>query len=253
MSCKNAIHLQSVVKRYGIRNVVDVDDVALGACGIEGLIGPNGAGKTTLINLISNKISMTKGKILFIRDNEETDISRSSLNKVSRLGLVRSNQIIQDFESLTIMDSMLLALAASRHERFYKIFNDKKVRKMAEEEIQWYLDFFHFNEPNENADSAGEKKLLDIIRCMMLRPKFLLMDEPTAGLPEDQTNRVIDLMRMKTKEDGMRILIVEHDLELIWCVCEKIHFMAEGKIMIQGTPDEIKCNEIVHKKYIGEY
>ena len=76
--------------------------------------------------------------------------------------------------------------------------------------------------------------------------------EPTAGLPEDQTQRVIELMRMKTKED-MRILVVEHDLDLIWEVCEKIHFMAEGKIMIQGTPDEIKCNEIVHKKYIGEH
>ncbi len=252
MSCANVIHLQNVVKRYGTRNVVDVEDEILGACGIEGLIGPNGAGKTTLINLISKKISLTKGRILFYKEDEEVNISKLSFDKVSRLGIVRSNQVIQDFESLSIMDSMLLSLAASKQERFYKIFNDKKARNMAEEEIKWYLDFFHFDNPNENADSAGEKKLLDIIRCMMLRPKFLLLDEPTAGLPEDQTLRVIDLMKLKTKEEGMRILIVEHDLDLIWCVCEKIHFMAEGKIMIQGTPEEIKSNEIVHKKYIGE-
>ena len=175
-----------------------------------------------------------------------------SIEKVARLGLVRSNQVIQDFESLTIMDSMLLSLANSKHERFYKIFYDKKARKLAEEEIMWYLDFFHFDNPNLNADSAGEKKLLDIIRCMMLRPKFMLMDEPTAGLPEDQTQRVIELMKKKTQEEGMHILIIEHDLDLIWGACEKIHFMAEGKIMIQGTPEELKCNEIVHKKYIGE-
>ena len=253
MSCEKVIHLQNVVKRYGTRNVVDVEDAILGVCGIEGLIGPNGAGKTTLINLISSKLSMTTGSILFYNDDEEINISKMSFDKVSRMGLVRSNQIIQDFESLTVMDSMLLSLASSKHERFYKLFSDKKARKMAEEEIKWYLDYFHFDDPNENADSAGEKKLLDIIRCMMLRPDFILMDEPTAGLPEDQTQRVIELMRMKTKEEDMRILVVEHDLDLIWEVCEKIHFMAEGKIMIQGTPDEIKCNAIVHKKYIGEH
>ena len=249
---KGVIHLQNVIKKYGTRTVNDIKDEYLGECGIEGLIGPNGAGKTTIINLISNKVPLTEGKITFTKDGEDIDISKMSIEKVARLGLVRSNQVIQDFESLTIMDSMLLSLANSKHERFYKIFYDKKARKLAEEEIMWYLDFFHFDNPNLNADSAGEKKLLDIIRCMMLRPKFMLMDEPTAGLPEDQTQRVIELMKKKTQEEGMHILIIEHDLDLIWGACEKIHFMAEGKIMIQGTPEELKCNEIVHKKYIGE-
>jgi ABC-type branched-subunit amino acid transport system ATPase component len=252
MSRDKVIHLQNVRKRYGTRDVVDVEDKFFGACFIEGLIGPNGAGKTTLINLISKKISMTEGRILFYKGDEEVDISKLTFDKVSRSGLVRSNQIIQDFESLSIIDSMLLSLADSKHERFYKIFNDKKVRKMAEEEIQWYLDFFHFDDPNENAHSAGEKKLLDIIRCMMLKPKYLLMDEPTAGLPEDQTLRVIDLMKQKSEEEGMRMLIVEHNLNLIWGVCEKIHFMSEGKIIIQGTAEEMKCSDIVHKKYMGE-
>lgn len=247
------VHLKNVVKKYGNRTVVDIEDIVLGECAIEGLIGPNGAGKSTLINLVSKKVSMTSGEILFHKKDQEINISKLTLDKVARLGLVRSNQVIQDFESLSIMDSLLLSLADAKQERFYKIFNDKKARKMAEVEIKWYLDFFHFDNPNENADSAGEKKLLDIIRCMMLKPKFLLMDEPTAGLPEDQTLRVIELMKIKTQQEGMHILIVEHDLDLIWGVCEKIHFMAEGKIMIQGTPEEIKCNELVHKKYIGEY
>ncbi len=252
MSSGKVIHLKNVVKRYGGRTVNDINDKVLGECGIEGLIGPNGAGKTTLINLISNKISLTEGQISFFKDGTEIDISKSSIDKLSRLGLVRSNQIIQDFDSLTIMDSMLLSLAASKQERFYKLFGDKKARKMAEEEIAWYLDFFHFNDPYGHADSAGEKKLLDVIRCMMLKPKYVLMDEPTAGLPEDQTQKAIELMKKKTQEEGMKILIVEHDLELIWGVCEKIHFMSEGQIMIKGTPEEIKCNEFVHTKYIGE-
>ena len=252
MSSGKVIHLKNVVKKYGGRTVCDIKDKVLGECGIEGLIGPNGAGKTTLINLISKKTSLTEGQISFFKDDEEIDISKSSLDKLARIGLVRSNQIIQDFDSLTIMDSLLLSLAPSKQERFYKLFGDKKARKMAEEEIAWYLDYFHFNDPYGHADSAGEKKLLDVIRCMMLKPKYVLMDEPTAGLPEDQTQKAIELMKKKTQEEGMKILIVEHDLELIWEVCEKIHFMSEGKIMVQGTPEEIKCNEMVHNKYIGE-
>jgi ABC-type branched-subunit amino acid transport system ATPase component len=87
---------------------------------------------------------------------------------------------------------------------------------------------------------------------MILNPKILLMDEPTAGLPQDQRDKVIDLMKKKTSEEGMSILIVEHDLDLIWKVSEYIHFMAEGEINIQGTPEEIRKNKTVIEKYMGE-
>jgi ABC-type branched-subunit amino acid transport system ATPase component len=229
-----------------------VDDITFGTHGIEGLIGPNGAGKTTLINLISHKLSMTQGQILYYKDNKEIDISNKSFDEIARLGLVRSNQIIQDFESLSIRDSLLLALAESKHEKFYNVFCEKELRKSAEQEIEKYLDYFHFDNPDGNALSAGEKKLLDIIRCMLLKPKFLLMDEPTAGLPQDQTDKVVALMRKKTEEEGMAILIVEHDLDLIWSVSENVFFMAEGEILIQGVPDEVRKNETVIKKYMGE-
>ena len=249
---EKVLHLKNVVKTYGGRTVVNIKDLTLGLHGIEGLIGPNGAGKTTLINLITHKISMTEGQILYYKDNNEIDISNKSFDELSRLNLVRSNQIIQDFESLSIKDSLLLSLATSKHEKCYNIFCEQKLRKSAEQEINKYLDYFHFEDPNGKALSAGEKKLLDIIRCMLLKPKFLLMDEPTAGLPQDQTDKVIDLMKQKTSEEGMSILIVEHNLDLIWKVCDNIHFMAEGEINIQGTTDEIRKNETVNKKYMGD-
>ena len=166
--------------------------------------------------------------------------------------MVRTNQIIQDFQSLSIRDSMLLSLATSGHERFYAIFSEKKLRKAAEHEIVEYLDYFHFDDPDGHALSAGEKKLLDIIRCLLLKPRFLLMDEPTTGLPQDQTDLVIALMRKKIKEEGISILIVEHDLDLIWEVSENVYFMAEGEILIQGPPDEVRKNKTVVKKYMGE-
>ena len=165
--------------------------------------------------------------------------------------MVRTNQIIQDFDSLSIRDSLLLSLATARHERFWAIFSENKLRKAAEEEIEEYLDYFHFENPDGHALSAGEKKLLDIIRCLLLKPKFILMDEPTTGLPQDQTDRVIALMRKKTSEEGMSILIVEHDLDLIWGVSENVYFMAEGEILIQGPPDEVRKNKTVVKKIYG--
>lgn len=248
---EKALHLKNLVKRFGGRTVVDIKDITLGTHGIEGLIGPNGAGKTTLISLITHKVSMDQGQILYYKDRKEIDISKKSLDEISRLGLVRTNQIIQDFESLTIRDSLLLSLATSKQENFYNIFNEKELRKSTEKEIEKYLDYFHFENPDGHALSAGEKKLLDIIRCMLLKPKFLLMDEPTAGLPQNQTEKVIELMREKTNEEGMSILIVEHDLDLIWKVTENVHFMSEGQILIQGTPDEIRNNKTVITKYMG--
>ena len=249
---EKCLHLKNVVKRFGGRTVVNIKDLTLGCHGIEGLIGPNGAGKTTLISLITHKVSMTEGQILYYKDGQEIDISRKSFDQIARLNLVRSNQIIQDFESLSIMDSMLLSLANPRYEKFYHIFSEKKLRQSAEHEIKEYMDYFHFEDPRGKALSAGEKKLLDIIRCMLLKPKFLLIDEPTAGLPQDQTDKVISLMKQKTSEEGMSILIVEHNLDLIWSVCDHIHFMAEGEINIQGTTDEIRKNETVNKKYMGD-
>jgi len=246
------LHLKNVTKSFGGRKVVDIKDLTLGTHGIEGLIGPNGAGKTTLINLISHKLKMDQGQILYYSNGDEIDISRKTFDSIARLGMVRTNQIIQDFDSLSIRDSMLLSLATPRHERFYSIFSENKLRKAAEAEIEEYLDYFHFDYPDGHALSAGEKKLLDIIRCLMLKPKFLLMDEPTTGLPQDQTDLVIALMRKKIKEEGMSILIVEHDLDLIWGVSENVHFMAEGEILIQGPPDEVRKNKTVVKKYMGE-
>lgn len=246
------LHLKNVTKSFGGRKVVDIKDLTLGTHGIEGLIGPNGAGKTTLINLISHKLNMDHGQILYHANGNEIDISRKNFDEIARLGMVRTNQIIQDFQSLTIRDSLLLSFATPKYERFYSIFSENKLRKAAEEEIEKYLDYFHFEDPDGHALSAGEKKLLDIIRCLLLKPKFLLMDEPTTGLPQDQTDLVITLMRKKIEEEGMSILIVEHDLELIWEVSENVYFMAEGEILIQGPPDEVRKNKTVVKKYMGE-
>jgi len=114
------------VKRYGGRTVVNIKDITFGTHGIEGLIGPNGAGKTTLISLITHKICMDEGQILYYNGNNEQDISKNSFDQISRFGLVKTNQIIQDFDSLSIRDSLLLSLATAKNEKFYNLFCEKE-------------------------------------------------------------------------------------------------------------------------------
>lgn len=246
------IHLNNVSKSFNGRTVVNIDALTLGEHGIEGLIGPNGAGKTTLMSLITRKLQMDQGDLVFSPDGNRHDITKMKLDQVTRMGLVRTNQIIQDFDSLSIKDSLLLSFSTPWYEKFYKPFGENQLREEAAESIDSYLDYFHFENPKGHALSAGEKKLLDIIRCLLLKPKFLLMDEPTAGLPDDQTRLVMNLMKRKTEEEGMSILIVEHDLDLIWEVCEYVHFLAAGELLTQGTPEEIRQNKLVAEKYIGE-
>ena len=245
------LHIKNIAKSFGGRTVVDIADLTLGTHGIEGLIGPNGAGKTTLMNLITHKLKMDHGQVVYYPNGEEMDISNRSMDEIARFGIVKTNQIIQDFESLSIRDSLLLSLSTRKYEKFYRIFSEGALLKETKAEIEEYLEYFHFENPDGHALSAGEKKLLDIIRCLVLKPKFVLMDEPTAGLPEDQTIKVMDLMKKKTKEEDMSILIVEHDLDLIWNVSEIVYFMAEGEILLKGTPEEIRKDRTVAVKYMG--
>lgn len=247
------LHLQDVSKSFGGRKVVDIPELIIGRHGIEGLIGPNGAGKTSLMGLITSTLQMDTGRILYFPQGEPIDISVMSLDTIARMGLVKTNQIIQDFDSLTIRESLLFSLTKPSYEQFWSVFSSGGLEDEAQAEIDFYLDYFQFQDVNGHALSAGEKKLLDIIRCLVLKPRFLLMDEPTAGLPDDVTRQVMDLMLRKTEENGMSILIVEHDLDLIWEVCEYVHFMAEGKIMTQGTPEQIREHRTVAEKYFGAH
>ena len=124
-----------------------------------------------------------------------------------------------DFDKLTIWDSLLLAVAEARYEQPHRVFSERTVFERHESEIRQHLDYFGFTDPTAFAMSAGEKKLLDIVRCLLLRPSFLLLDEPTAGLPGDLTDKVMTVVR-DLAAAGTSVVIVEHDLNVIWSLCD---------------------------------
>jgi ABC-type branched-subunit amino acid transport system ATPase component len=246
------IRIQGAVKSFSGRVVVNVDDLVLGDRPIEGLIGPNGAGKTTLMRMIMHSIPLDAGTVTLIRPGQaEVTLSSLPAYRLAHLGVVKSNQVIMDFDKLTIWDSLLLAVAEARYEQPARIFSERAVFKRHEDEIRHYLDFFGFTDPTAFAMSAGEKKLLDIVRCLLLKPKFLLLDEPTAGLPDDLTEKVMDVVR-DLAAAGTSVVIVEHDLNVIWGLCDEVNFMAEGNVVLRGDPQMIRENRTVVENYLGE-
>jgi ABC-type branched-subunit amino acid transport system ATPase component len=246
------IHVRRAVKSFSGRVVVDVDDLILGEKPIEGLIGPNGAGKTTLMRMIMHSLPLDSGQISLITGGaSEVVLSDLPADRLARHGVVKSNQVIMDFDKLTIWDSMLLAVTEARYERPQRILSEGQVFRRHEEEMRHFLDYFGFTDPTALALSAGEKKLLDITRCLLLRPTFLLLDEPTAGLPDDLTETVMVVVR-ELAAKGTSVVIVEHDLNVIWNLCDVVHFMAEGSVILRGDPTSIRENHTVVEKYLGE-
>jgi ABC-type branched-subunit amino acid transport system ATPase component len=246
------IHVQGAVKSFSGRVVVNVEDLVLGDWPIQGLIGPNGAGKTTLMRMIMHSTPLDQGKVsLLPPGGGEVVLSSLPTHRMGRHGVVKSNQVIMDFDKLTVWDSLLLAVAEARYEQPHRVFSEGTVFRRHEDEIRHYLDYFGFSDPTEFAMSAGEKKLLDIVRCLLLRPTFLLLDEPAAGLPEDLVEKVMAVVR-ELAAAGTSVVVVEHDLNLIWSLCDEVLFMAEGSVVLRGDPQSIRANRTVVEKYLGE-
>jgi len=251
-SARPRIRVQGAVKSFSGRVVVDVDDLVLGERPIEGLIGPNGAGKTTLMRMIMHSTPLDRGTITLVPpEGSAVVLSDLPAHDLAQHGVVKSNQVIMDFPKLTIWDSTLLSVTEARFETPARVFSEKAVFQRHETEIRRYLDYFGFHDPDGFALSAGEKKLLDIVRCLLLKPTFLLLDEPTAGLPDEVTDKVMDVIK-EISAAGTSVVIVEHDLNVIWNLCEIVHFMAEGKVVLRGDPQSIRENHTVVESYLGE-
>ena len=145
----------------------------------------------------------------------------------------------------------MLSVARATDEWPYRIYREQGLYEDTVEGILWYLDRFEFKDPLGFANSAGEKKLLDIIRCLLLKPRVLLLDEPTAGLPDDVRDQLMGLINEKAAEEDMAVVIVEHDLHVIWTMSDYVHFMAEGRVLLQGEPRSVREHHTVIEKYLG--
>lgn len=223
-----------------------------------GLIGPNGAGKTTFFNLITGVYVPSEGDILLTSDGKQMKLNGKKPYDITDLGLARTFQNIRLFKDLSVIDNVMIALHSKkgvgtihsilRTPKYYQ--NDKQLREDAVE----LLKIFNLEDQTESYArnlAYGEQRRLEIVRALATQPKILFLDEPAAGMNPQETAELTDLIRKIQKQFKITVVLIEHDMSLVMNVCERIYCLEYGRLIAEGTPEEIKNNPEVIKAYLG--
>ena len=239
--------VNEIRKRFGGLVAVDSVSFAVNEGEVTSVIGPNGAGKTTLFNLITGVFAPEEGDIYFRGER----ITGTPPHKLYHRGLARSFQITNIFQGLTVFEN--IRLASQGKNRGLNLFSSVSHLKGCNEEARRILELLglwaHRDELSGNL-SHGDQRYLEIGIALAARPSMLLLDEPTAGMTPLETRSTIDLIkRLRT---SVTILLIEHDIDMILEVSDRIIVMQLGQILAEGSPDEVKADKDVQKAYFGE-
>ena len=243
-----------VFKSFGGFQALGGCSIEIGAQSITGIIGPNGAGKSTLFNVFGGLMPPDAGDVRF----DGRSIAGLRPDQLARLGLVRTFQISRELGELTVLENMLLAAPRQCGESVWRNFltpaavRSEEARAVAR--AKSLLDevnlWSHANEPAKNL-SGGQKKLLEISRALMLDPKLILLDEPTAGVSPLMT-KSLGAAIAKLRANGLTFAIIEHDMDVIAELCSPIYVLAEGRTLTSGTFREVTSNRDVMHAYLGK-
>jgi len=212
------------------------------------IIGPNGAGKTTLFNLITGHLPVDEGKLIF----KGLDITRMPSYRICRLGMGRSFQRTNIFPRLTVFQNIQAAVLVHRGESF-NFF--KPVESFFREETQTILERVGLKDYGETVSgslSYGYQKQLELGIALASEPELLLLDEPTAGMSAQETHQTIELIGRITREKGLTLLFTEHDMEVVFSISERIMVLHQGRLIAEGSPEEVRNDPDVQKVYLGE-
>ena len=248
------IVVQDVVKHFGGLAAVDGVSMEIKQGTITGLIGPNGAGKSTLFNLIAGNLSPESGSIYL--DGE--DVTGLKPHVLFSKGLLRTFQIAHEFQSLSVLDNLMMVPSLQVGESLLGAWfkREKVVRQEAEmrgkaEEVISFLNMGHLANELAGNLSGGQKKLLELGRTMMVSPKVVILDEVGAGVNRTLLKEIGDAILSMNRERGFTFCMIEHDMDFISRLCDPVVVMAEGKMLAQGSAEEIKANEDVIEAYLG--
>ncbi len=214
---------------------------------IVAVIGPNGAGKTTLFNLITGILKPDGGRILF----KEEDITGMAPHVVCRKGISRSFQVVNVFPRLTVFENIRVAVLARERKTWNMLTPARKMAVKRTQEIVEGVGLGGKRHAVSSALSHGDRKVLEIAIALGGNPEFLILDEPTAGMSPEETSRCIDLIKSLSERFGLTILFCEHDMELVFGLANRIMVMVRGATIVQGSCDEVRCNEAVQNAYLG--
>jgi branched-chain amino acid transport system ATP-binding protein len=245
------LETEDLVKEFG--GLVATDDVNLTVEEGErvSIIGPNGAGKSTLINLITRRLDPTAGDIRFKGES----ITRMDPHEVVQRGVSKSFQTASIFPDLTVRENAEIAALAAEHGSFsFNFLRHREsltdVHQLTEETLDAVGLLRQADVPASDLP-YGDKRRLEIGIALAAEPDLLLMDEPTAGMSPEETKSTVDLIEEVKRELGLTFVLVEHDMEIVFSISDRIVVLNRGRVIAKGTPDEIRGNEEVQEAYLG--
>ncbi|MGA0396477.1 MAG: ABC transporter ATP-binding protein [Ilumatobacteraceae bacterium] len=244
----------NVRRAFGGLVAVDVEHLEVQRGAITALIGPNGAGKTTFFNLLTNFDEPDTGDRLF----EGNDLSGVSAYKVANLGMVRTFQLTKSLSKMTVIDNMRLGGTEQAGESFFRAllpFLWRRQEAEITERADALLERFklsHMRNEFAGTLSGGQRKLLEMARALMVRPNMVMLDEPMAGVNPALKQSLLDHVK-GLRDEGMTVLFVEHDMDMVQEISDWVVVMAEGRIIAEGPPESIASNQAVVDAYLGSH
>ena len=212
------------------------------------IIGPNGAGKTTLFNLITGHLRIDEGKLVF----KDQDITNRRPYQICRLGIGRSFQRTNIFPRLTVYQNIQAAVLVHRGRSFTFFQPVDSFFQKETEEILGRVGLKEYGETVSGSLSYGFQKQLELGIALASEPELLLLDEPTAGMSTQETHQTMELIGKITREKGLTLLFTEHDMEVVFSISQRIMVLHQGRLIAEGTPEEVRRNPDVQKVYLGE-
>lgn len=229
----------NVVMDFSGLRALDQVSLSLGRNEIVGLIGPNGSGKTTLVNVLSGALNPTEGVVTI----DEKNVTGFAPRRIAAEGLVRTFQTVRLFGTLTVFENVQLGGLGKGVRR-------SQASHKAEELIELF-GMTHLRDTLADALSYGQKRIVEIMRALATECHYLLLDEPAAGLNEEESERILGQLTRIPEQFGCGLLIIDHDMNLIMRLCERLHVLNQGKTISEGTPEQVRRDPTVVEAYLG--